>query len=289
MSMPEGAAAVPPPVSLLAELTHRCPLQCPYCSNPLALERAAAELDTATWLRVLEEATGLGVLQTHFSGGEPTLRRDLPELIRRAVEFGQYTNLITAAVLLDEAKLAGLVEAGLDHIQISIQDSDAANADRIGGYKNGHAKKQAVARMVHRPRRLMFQAKTAPATSRHNRKLNSTAVVAETGKASSRNMGITAAAVAVDRNVASGSTVSASVVVTAVVVVAGTGSRVAAVDASSIRLNRLRPAMRRCLAICRIRHVSVTWPRSRRWRMNFQPGRAHHSGSIKFTPKRWRN
>ena len=143
-----GPEAIAPPVSLLAELTHRCPLQCPYCSNPLALERAAAELDTATWRRVIEEAHALGVLQTHFSGGEPTLRRDLPELVRHASALGQYTNLITAAVLLDQAKLDALAEAGLDHVQISIQDSEPANADRIGGYKGGHAKKLAVARMV---------------------------------------------------------------------------------------------------------------------------------------------
>jgi pyrroloquinoline quinone biosynthesis protein E len=139
---------VAPPVSLLAELTHRCPLQCPYCSNPLALDKAAGELDTATWRRVIEEANALGVLQTHFSGGEPTLRRDLPELVRHAVELGQYTNLITAAVLLDEAKVEALAEAGLDHVQISIQDSEAANANRIGAYKDGHARKLAVAAMV---------------------------------------------------------------------------------------------------------------------------------------------
>ena len=78
----DGAGRVTAPVSLLAELTHRCPLQCPYCSNPLALEKAGAELDTATWLRVLDEAADLGVLQVAFSGGEPTLRRDLEEMIR---------------------------------------------------------------------------------------------------------------------------------------------------------------------------------------------------------------
>jgi PqqA peptide cyclase len=143
-----AAGGIAPPVSLLAELTHRCPLQCPYCSNPLALERAAAELDTATWQRVIEEAHALGVLQTHFSGGEPTLRRDLPELVRHASALGQYTNLITAAVLLDQAKVDALADAGLDHVQVSIQDSDAANAERIGGYRGGHAKKLAVARMV---------------------------------------------------------------------------------------------------------------------------------------------
>jgi PqqA peptide cyclase len=147
MSSP-AAQEVAPPVSLLAELTHRCPLQCPYCSNPLALEKAAAELDTSTWRRVIEEAHALGVLQTHFSGGEPTLRPDLPELIRHASGLGQYTNLITAAVLLDQAKVDALADAGLDHVQVSIQDSEPANANRIGGYKDGHARKLAVAGMV---------------------------------------------------------------------------------------------------------------------------------------------
>jgi len=137
-----------PPVSLLAELTHRCPLQCPYCSNPLDLDRAAGELDTATWCRVIDEANDLGVLQTHFSGGEPTLRQDLADLIRHACSIGQYTNLITAGVLLDRSKLESLADAGLDHLQLSIQDSEATNANRIGGYKNGHVKKMAVADMV---------------------------------------------------------------------------------------------------------------------------------------------
>ncbi len=147
--MPNGTAtALSPPVSLLAELTHRCPLQCPYCSNPLDLERAAGELDTEAWCRVIDEANDLGVLQTHFSGGEPTLRRDLPDLIRHAALIGQYTNLITAGVLLDRGKLEALADAGLDHLQLSIQDSEAINANRIGGYKNGHAKKMAVADMV---------------------------------------------------------------------------------------------------------------------------------------------
>jgi PqqA peptide cyclase len=141
-------ASIPPPVSLLAELTHRCPLQCPYCSNPLELERGGRELDTATWRRVLDEATALGVLQIHFSGGEPTARRDLVDLVRHAAGLGQYSNLITSGVLLDQAKLDALVEAGLDHLQLSIQDSRAANADRIGGHRNGHAKKMALAALV---------------------------------------------------------------------------------------------------------------------------------------------
>jgi pyrroloquinoline quinone biosynthesis protein E len=141
-------ALIPPPVSLLAEITHRCPLQCPYCSNPLELDRAARELDTATWQRVLDEATALGVLQTHFSGGEPTARRDLVDLVRHAAGLGQYSNLITSGVLLDQAKLDALVEAGVDHLQLSIQDSRGESADRIAGYKNGHAKKMNLAGMV---------------------------------------------------------------------------------------------------------------------------------------------
>jgi len=143
-----GNMALQPPVSLLAELTHRCPLQCPYCSNPLALERINGELDTETWCRVIDEANELGVLQTHFSGGEPTLRQDLGALIRHATTIGQYTNLITAGVLLDRKKLEALADAGLDHLQLSIQDSRDANANRIGGYKEGHAKKMAVADLV---------------------------------------------------------------------------------------------------------------------------------------------
>ena len=136
------------PVSLLAELTHRCPLQCPYCSNPQALDKAGAELDTATWLRVLEEAAELGVLQVAFSGGEPTLRRDLEDMIARAAALGLYSNLITAGVLLDEVRLNALIEAGLDHLQLSVQDAEASNADRIGGYRGGHAKKLRLAELV---------------------------------------------------------------------------------------------------------------------------------------------
>ncbi|HYM29850.1 MAG TPA: pyrroloquinoline quinone biosynthesis protein PqqE [Candidatus Cybelea sp.] len=142
-------ASIPsPPFALLAELTHRCPLQCPYCSNPLELERAAAELDTATWRTVLEEAARMGVLQVHFSGGEPTARKDLEELVACAAKVGLYSNLITSGVLLDKPRLARLVDAGLDHVQLSFQDVEAANADRIGGYAGGHAKKLAVGRIV---------------------------------------------------------------------------------------------------------------------------------------------
>ncbi len=141
-------AAVGRPLALLAELTHRCPLQCPYCSNPVALERAGNELGTEDWRRVIDEAAELGVLQIHFSGGEPTVRRDLEELVRHARAAGLYTNLITAGVLLDAARLQALVAAGLDHVQLSFQDSRPEGGDRIGGYRGGHARKLAVARMV---------------------------------------------------------------------------------------------------------------------------------------------
>ena len=137
-----------PPLALLAELTHRCPLACPYCANPLELERASAELDTATWLRVLGEAAALGVLQVHFSGGEPCARRDLLALVQHAAEAGLYSNLITSGVTLDEKGIAALAEAGLDHVQLSFQDSEPGSADRIGGFKGGHRRKIAVAGLV---------------------------------------------------------------------------------------------------------------------------------------------
>jgi pyrroloquinoline quinone biosynthesis protein E len=112
------------------------------------LERASAELDTATWCDVLDQAAGMGVLQVHFSGGEPTVRKDLEKLIAHAARTGLYSNLITSGVLLDRTRLAGLIERGLDHIQLSFQDSEAANGDRIGGFRGGHAKKIVVARWV---------------------------------------------------------------------------------------------------------------------------------------------
>jgi len=137
-----------PPLALLAELTHRCPLQCPYCSNPLALEKAANEMPTADWLRAINEAAELGCLQVHFSGGEPTVRRDLEQLIAGATAAGLYTNLITSGVALNAERLASLIAAGLEHVQLSFQDSGAEIGERIGGYEGGHAKKLATAKLV---------------------------------------------------------------------------------------------------------------------------------------------
>jgi pyrroloquinoline quinone biosynthesis protein E len=137
-----------PPIGLLAELTHRCPLQCPYCSNPLNLDRRSAELDTATWKRVFSEADELGVLQLHLSGGEPTARGDLLELVSHCAGLGLYTNLITSGVLLNKDKISALAEAGLDHVQLSLQDIDPVNADQVAGFRGGHARKLKVGEAV---------------------------------------------------------------------------------------------------------------------------------------------
>ena len=149
MALGEGTdTAIAPPLALLAELTHRCPLRCPYCSNPLALEGASHELATADWERILREAAALGVLQVHFSGGEPLARRDIVALVAHAAAASLYTNLITSGVLLDQAKMAALAAAGLDHVQLSVQDTDPANADRIAGLDDAHEKKLAAAALV---------------------------------------------------------------------------------------------------------------------------------------------
>jgi len=140
-----NGAALPRPLGLLAELTHRCPLGCPYCSNPLALDPRTDELDTATWTRVLNEAAALGVLQVHLSGGEPASRRDLVEITAAARSAGLYTNLITSGVGVTTQRLAALAEAGLDHVQVSIQDSEEKSADHIAGYDGAFARKRALA------------------------------------------------------------------------------------------------------------------------------------------------
>ena len=122
------------PLSLLAELTYRCNLQCPYCYNPLDLRAYGDELGEADWLRVVDEAAALGVLQIHFSGGEPTLRPELlVALVERAHARQLYSNLITQGTFLDDALLDRLVGAGLDHVQISIQGVSANAADAIAG------------------------------------------------------------------------------------------------------------------------------------------------------------
>jgi pyrroloquinoline quinone biosynthesis protein E len=135
-------------LALLAELTYRCPLGCPYCSNPLEMTAASGEMDTGQWLGLIEEAAAMGVLQIHFSGGEPTVRKDLEDMVARAEDLGIYTNLITSGVMTNRARLEGLAERGLQHIQLSFQGTEEAGADRIGGFKGGHVKKLETARLA---------------------------------------------------------------------------------------------------------------------------------------------
>ena len=136
------------PYSLLCELTYRCPLQCPYCSNPLNFAHYPDELSTAEWQRVLSEAAALGVVQSHFSGGEPLLRPDISQIVSHAHAEGLYTNLSTGGTLLTE-KLAGeLLRAGLDSLQVSIQDADAVSSDRMAGGAPSFEKKIQAARLV---------------------------------------------------------------------------------------------------------------------------------------------
>jgi pyrroloquinoline quinone biosynthesis protein E len=137
-----------PPVAMLAELTHRCPLQCPYCSNPTELLKANRELDTDTWLALFDQAADLGVLQVHLSGGEPTLRRDLEQLVAALSARGVYTNLITAGIGIAEGRIEALAEAGLDHLQLSFQGARPATTDRIGNHRGSHDKKLGTARLA---------------------------------------------------------------------------------------------------------------------------------------------
>lgn len=139
---------VGPPLWLLAELTWRCPLQCPYCSNPLDFAGHGSELSTAEWIEVFRQARELGAAQLGFSGGEPLLRPDLGELIGAARGMGYYTNLITSGIGLDEQRLAQFAEAGLDHIQISFQAADAEVNDMLAGSRKAFAHKLAMARAV---------------------------------------------------------------------------------------------------------------------------------------------
>ncbi len=136
---------VNPPLAMLAELTHRCPLSCPYCSNPQELTQKDRELTTAEWTDIFAQAADLGVLQLHLSGGEPASRTDIVELTSAAQKAGLYTNLITSGIGLTRRRLEALQDVGLDHIQLSVQGVTAQIADRIGGYKGGFERKMHVA------------------------------------------------------------------------------------------------------------------------------------------------
>ncbi len=124
------------PYTLVAELTYRCPLRCVYCSNPLDYGRHDDELDTESWLRVLREAEELGVVQLNLTGGEPLVRDDLEALVAEARRLDLYTNLITSGIPLRRERLAALRKLGLDNVQISIQDTEAAASDRIAGRRS---------------------------------------------------------------------------------------------------------------------------------------------------------
>jgi pyrroloquinoline quinone biosynthesis protein E len=138
---------IPNPLALIAEITHRCPLHCVYCSNPLELAAPSSELSTAEWINVFQQAEKLGMLHAHFTGGEPLARPDLTELIAGARAAGLYTNLITSGIGLAETRLQSLVEAGLDHIQLSFQDSREDTANWIAGAK-AHAHKIELSRII---------------------------------------------------------------------------------------------------------------------------------------------
>ncbi|MFC0340657.1 pyrroloquinoline quinone biosynthesis protein PqqE [Paracoccus niistensis] len=139
-----------PPLAMLAELTHRCPLACPYCSNPLELTRREGELTTGQWAEVFRQAADLGVLQLHLSGGEPASRPDLVQIVAAAREAGLYTNLITSGIGLTGRRLDELDAAGLDHVQLSVQGVNAGIADHVGGYKGGFDRKMLVAAEIAR-------------------------------------------------------------------------------------------------------------------------------------------
>lgn len=140
--------SAPPPMAMLAELTYRCPLACPYCSNPLEMTRRDDELAAEDWARVFEEAAALGVLQLHLSGGEPVSRRDLEQIVAAARAADLYVNLITSGIGLTEKRLDALVAAGVDHVQLSLQGVNPGMTELIGGYRGGFERKMAVARWV---------------------------------------------------------------------------------------------------------------------------------------------
>lgn len=139
------------PLALIAELTHRCPLHCVYCSNPLEMQKVASEMSTDEWTRVFREAAALGSLHVHLTGGEPLARKDIVELVAGARSAGLYTNLITSGVGLSEPKLQDLLSAGLEHIQVSFQDSREAAANSIAGARS-HGLKVELARLIRKQR-----------------------------------------------------------------------------------------------------------------------------------------
>lgn len=148
--MTSSAFPVPNPIGILMELTHRCPLHCPYCSNPMELDKRSQEMDTETVLRVLDEAAKLGILHVHLSGGEPTARQDIVEITQKCAEVGLYSNLITAGVGRALAMLPDLADVGLDHVQLSVQGINSASSEKIAGLKGSFEAKMKFADEIHR-------------------------------------------------------------------------------------------------------------------------------------------
>jgi len=144
----QKAATIGPPLWLLAELTYRCPLQCPYCSNPLDFAQTERELSTEDWVKVLRQGREIGAAQLGFSGGEPLVRQDLQELIAEARHFGYYSNLITSGLGLTKTKVESFGDAGLDHIQVSFQASDPELNNALAGSRKAFEQKLAMARAV---------------------------------------------------------------------------------------------------------------------------------------------
>jgi len=144
----QPAKKIGPPLWLLAELTYRCPLQCPYCSNPLDFANFSNELTTTQWIDVLQQARQLGAAQLGFSGGEPLVRNDLEALVKEGRDLGFYSNLITSGVGMDEARVKDLKKAGLDHIQISFQASTAELNNMLAGSNKAFDQKIAMAQAV---------------------------------------------------------------------------------------------------------------------------------------------
>ena len=135
----------PNPLLLIAELTYRCPLHCPYCSNPLGLgaARYRDELSTQDWQRVLADAADLGVLQLALTGGEPMVRKDIVELVQASTDNGLYSTLVTSGLPFPHERASALKDAGLDHVQISVQDSEGGSSDRTAGTRAFARKLQA--------------------------------------------------------------------------------------------------------------------------------------------------
>ena len=144
-AVPGELTPITPPLWLVAELTYTCPLHCPFCSNPLDFAAQTNELSTADWIRVLREARALGAVQLGLSGGEPLMRKDLEELVAEAHALGYYTNLITSGAGLNEVRIRRLKEAGLDHIQLSFQDSTREVNDFLSSTRTFDLKRRVAA------------------------------------------------------------------------------------------------------------------------------------------------